>query len=137
MLDRLRTILCGVAERTKEAARSVVDSLVLPGHAMEELRRQQEREQFAREMDEAMEAVRRLAEALQGICIPVEEAFGEIAEQCDPLPLWNERDGWQEAATLAGEKAAARVRAYSMRMLNHIARWTINRRKRMKRRTVG
>ena len=80
--------------------------------------------------EEIIEAIKAIAGAYEEIVEKVKE-FAELAVDRAEIERSIERKERREAALLAGQKGAARAKAYGMRMQQEKARRALRRRKRL------
>lgn len=80
--------------------------------------------------EELKEAIRAIAEAYDEIVQKVKE-FAELAVDRAEIERDVEREEWRAAVLLAGQRAAARARAYDKRMQRDKARRVLRLRKRL------
>ena len=79
---------------------------------------------------EVIEALKAIAGAYEEI-LEKAKVFAELGEDCVAIDWRADRDGWREAALLAGQRAAARAKVYGLRMQLEKARRALRRRKRL------
>lgn len=89
--------------------------------------------EFLTEIAEAVaEFIEKNKEVFESVNEAIKELRDEIFERCaEMFDSRNDRKKWREAALLAGQRAAARAKAYGLRMQLEKARRALRRRKRL------